>query len=540
MLRTLTPSIGVMALLTTTGTLALDIIFAVKLRPTGKERITAIVASALLLIDLGALSLSVIRNIQTHDQNEKTDRAGKAPFIILAVLAMGLFFAVATTLTTLICIHISLKGLPVSILGTSLSDMLATAFTLCGMLVLFQSVYLVLLGVQARHTSLESSSIHADVEQSVIQRPGAALGQYPDSTASSNPPSPTSLSGNRKRSNSDAFSSIRSSLSNSVRPMTSRTRLLNRLPSTKSARSSIKESREAPSAIVGTNLFTAEDGFDSWDTSAVSQDSRQTISDSSPKSPFQSGSSPLSTLSLPPPLPHSHLRTFLETIPASPVVSRTPSPAFALDFPSKSMCPYLGQRSRSRSPANSIRSSTSNRRRSALPDPAEAHIHPLFRSDSPTPPPAVSTPGTSVTAAPNAGYVISESDRASLRRWRSDSLLSSPQISSPLVRLNSSESTGGMDTRRQQHQQLLDGANRKLLSQMERKTSLLRCDSRNSGLSDETEGGAESEKESSESGEEEAKTNVAIPEWILSGNTRNSMCGYKKRMLGSTTEEKDM
>lgn len=96
-----------------------------------------------------------------------------------------------------------------------------------------------------------------------------------------------------------------------------------------------------------------------------------------------------------------------------------------------------------------------------------------------------------------------------------------------------------MDTRRQQHQQLLDGANRKLLSQMERKTSLLRCDSRNSGLSDETEGGAESEKDSSES-EEEAKTNAAIPEWILSGNTRNSMCGYKKRMLGSTTEEKDM
>jgi hypothetical protein len=41
----------------------------------------------------------------------------------------------------------------------------------------------------------------------------------------------------------------------------------------------------------------------------------------------------------------------------------------------------------------------------------EAHIHPLFRSDSPTPPP-VASPGTIVTASPLSGQVLPQAGRA--------------------------------------------------------------------------------------------------------------------------------
>lgn len=444
MLWTLTSFIGFIALVTTTSSLALDIALAVELPKTARQRISAIIASTLLLIDTGALSFSILRSFRKHDQDEKVGQEGSASIIILAALAVGFFFALATTLATLIWSQTCVKDLPVSILGSSLRDILAAAFTLFGIFALFQSLYLVLLGVQARQARIGMDSVHADSEQTVVQRTEAPLGQYSEYKASSSPSSPGSLSPDFKRSDSDASSSIRSYLSHSIRPTTSRTRLLIRFPSTKSARSSLKGSQDAHS-VIDTSFSTAEDGFDSWDTSAVSQDSRQTISDSAPQLRFQSVYNHLPvpfTISLPHTLPHSHSRTPLETIPASPIVSRTPSPAFALDCPTKPVSPYLGHRSRSHSPANSVRSSTSNRRRSTLPDPAEAHIHPLFRSDSPTPPPAVSTPGTSVTAAPRAGHLITESDRASLRRWRSDDWpTTSPQVSSPLVRLKSSQST---------------------------------------------------------------------------------------------------
>lgn len=67
----------------------------------------------------------------------------------------------------------------------------------------------------------------------------------------------------------------------------------------------------------------------------------------------------------------------------------------------------------------------------------ELHIHPLFRSDSPTPPPTAS-PGTSVLAAPHAGRVISrQSSMQSMRRLRSGSL---PAAHSPLIRQTSFDS----------------------------------------------------------------------------------------------------
>src|SRR5690606_26315437 len=97
-----------------------------------------------------------------------------------------------------------------------------------------------------------------------------------------------------------------------------------------------------------------EDGFDSWDTSAVDPQNRQTVMQST-----------------------SPTGRFLETIPASPTTSRSPSPgdSFSLDPPRPR------NRSRSYSPAGSTRAP---RPPFSHSDGTEAHIHPLFRSDSPT------------------------------------------------------------------------------------------------------------------------------------------------------------
>lgn len=212
------------------------------------------------------------------------------------------------------------------------------------------------------------------------------------SLESRSPPSTSS-----GRSAVETAGSFRTSISSVVRPLSSRKLL----------------TREKRSFSLDSNGYherpnTTEDGFDSWDTSAVDPQNRQTVLQSSSPTPGR----------------------FLETIPASPTTSRSPSPGYnyALDFEP----PRSRNRSRSFSPAGT------RIPRSPYSQPAaatsEAHIHPLFRSDSPTPPP-LATPGTIVMAAPNAGQIIS--DRQSIRslsRMRSGSLPTAP---SPLSRQGS-------------------------------------------------------------------------------------------------------
>lgn len=126
----------------------------------------------------------------------------------------------------------------------------------------------------------------------------------------------------------------------------------------------------------------------------------------------------------------------LETIPASPVAGETD---FGTRLADLSPPPPVRQRSRSFSPMGT-------RLPPPIPDTDsprgsidEAHIHPLFRSDSPTPPP-MATPGTMVVASPDAGRVIHHHpSNQSLRRLRSGSQLAQ---SSPLSRSSSSETFG--------------------------------------------------------------------------------------------------
>lgn len=197
------------------------------------------------------------------------------------------------------------------------------------------------------------------------------------------------------RSVTETVSSIRTSISHAVRPFSSRTRLLS---------TSTRHGRGASSLDSNSwhsrSSFT-QDGFDSWDTSSVEPPVRQVTLDTFSGMPSR----------------------LLETIPASPTTSRSPSPGHPLDLEP----PKHFHRSRSYSPVPKAQQLSPQ---SSL---SELNIHPLFRTDSPTPPPQAS-PGTMVIAAPNAGRVISEK---SLTRMRSGSL---PNTPSPLSRQGSYDS----------------------------------------------------------------------------------------------------
>ncbi|KAK4457928.1 hypothetical protein QBC42DRAFT_277910 [Cladorrhinum samala] len=211
------------------------------------------------------------------------------------------------------------------------------------------------------------------------------------------------------RSTAETINSFRSSLSNVVRPVSSRTRLVSQ-----------RTSRRPPSLDLPSYhepSRSTEDGFDSWDTSAVDPQNRQTVLESSS----------------PPPM-----RRFLETIPDSPAPSRSPSPGLALDIlepPSR-----VKRRSRSYSPAPSRVSQSQRSAFTQHSTQSESHIHPLFRSDSPVQP-SIITPGTIVVAAPLGGQILSDRDSIrsirSIRRLRSGSLPTAP---SPLSRQGSVES----------------------------------------------------------------------------------------------------
>jgi hypothetical protein len=177
-------------------------------------------------------------------------------------------------------------------------------------------------------------------------------------------------------SSSSPRSSLRHSLSNSLRPMTSRTRLL------LGGSLGSGDSRSIHSGVESFGPTRLNNDFENWDTSAVEGQYSPCLQ-----------------------------RTPLETIPGS----RPVSPAYALDGPfsdeqrppeemplpeSPMQLPY--------SPASDNGSTKTFPRaivrKASVPD--QLHIHPLFRSESPGPPPLTS-PNTVITASPYAGQIVS-------------------------------------------------------------------------------------------------------------------------------------
>lgn len=386
--------------------LTFDIILSISLPqspPLLNSRIAAIVSSSLVGVDISLLLILLGRQFRYRNGAHIQDigRGRRSTYLLAGIAgAFGVLGAVSSSMllgmTTTQAPNIPPESFIVS------AKLVMGGFICWGVYLLSQALFLICMLViqKKKNFQEESQPYRLEPEREMFPQmdesnkmPAQGADRnvdYREKSSSLDSRTPPSSSG-RSRAGSDAMYSIRSSLSQVVRPITSKTRLIQ----------GGHKSPHRPTSINSAHS-NMDDGFDSWDTSAVDAHSRHAVESASPTP-----------------------QRFLETIPASPTTSRSPSPGFPLDLEP----PRTRTRSRSYSPAHSPNDRErfrGSRTTSPTESSNEAHIHPLFRTDSPTPAPEA-TPGTIVTAAPNAGQLIS--DRQSIRsihRMRSGSLPSSP------------------------------------------------------------------------------------------------------------------
>ncbi|RWA09861.1 hypothetical protein EKO27_g5226 [Xylaria grammica] len=392
--------LGLAAALATVAILTLEIIITCGLWSTlSPARIVALIAFVAEAIELGLLVIKLIKYLRGVNGYYSKDTWGVwfASDLIVSVLASVVSVALLVLIGKAEDLPKAISNIPLTnvVVGSSI----ALGFAFAGQL-LFVVVYFVL---NRLPDSEQALSLHTNEEGRMSPQPQMRVKSVPyDRTKPalsqarlSEQGSSEYLSrpGTSSGRSAETVTSISGSLSGVVRPMGSKTKLLS---------NGSRPGRRPGSLDSNTyrdRVSVAEDGFDSWDTSSVDPHNRQMVLETS---------SPIRT-------------RFLETIPASPTTSRSPSPGCPLDLEP----PKRGRRERSYSPGPRAQQD----RNPTLSD-TELHIHPLFRSDSPGPPPAV-TPGTVVIAAPNAGQFITG---LSVNRMRSGSL------PSPLSRQGSRES----------------------------------------------------------------------------------------------------
>jgi hypothetical protein len=404
--RTLSLALGAVALSSGAVTLSFDIIFAAILPPNSSStntHIVAIVASALTFINLAILFLLLCRQFRYRNGAHIQDHGhGRQHTYLLA--GFGGIFGVLSNVASAVLLGLmmdKIANIPRITIESSTQSLLTAAFGVWAITLISQAVFIVcIIIIQRKDFQQQIQPYRADSESHAfpeMQDSKAATSElnkekeHHDNPSMESPPST-----GRSRAGSDTRS-FRSSLSQVVRPINSKTKLIQ-----SSGRSSHR-----PQSMESANQErrnSIEEGFDSWDTSAVDPQARKAVESASPTPP-----------------------RFLETIPASPTGSRSPSPGFPLEPPK------TRKRSRSYSPANTQRERPKTGRTISPTESVcdEAHIHPLFRTDSPTPPPAA-TPGTVVVAAIGGGQIMS--DRQSIRsihRMRSGSLPSTPMMHTP-------------------------------------------------------------------------------------------------------------
>jgi hypothetical protein len=185
---------------------------------------------------------------------------------------------------------------------------------------------------------------------------------------------------------SHSLQSFRDSLRQVVRPATSRTTLISR-PSFNRETGSIYSHAESVDNV------SHSDGFDSWDTSSVSLQARDAVMQTAPSK-----------------------GTVLDPIPGS----RPTTPARVLEGP---FLTELREEEEELTPPRP--KMMRDDARPPSPAVSEAHIHPLFRTESPVPPPEA-TPDTSIFASPLANQAIACTPRA-FNRMRSNSQLKTAQ-----------------------------------------------------------------------------------------------------------------
>ena len=408
---------GIVALLSSIATTVLSILLTAYLTPR-RQKATSLAVVAIILQCI-ALCTTVLLIFSHLREGSRFGLAGSRRerncYFLLSCLVVE-FVAGATTGVMLGWTYDELVYLQDLVEGQDPTNFMLVIIVVYGLAELFQIVFLIcLVWVRQPVTDHLPAPIHDIPEMSAairsVGQPATVMTVHLSKSRQASLSSPLSAA-------PSGHSSRRSSLSIITRPSSSRSKLLRQNSYTRYSRSSSFENST-------TARPSQDSGFDTWDTSTVGSHLRETVLHSLPPTKRANGA--------------------LEPIPGS----RSPSPAKALEgpffatatepSPPSSPLPQPSYSSRPLSPQRSappspLLQSSFSRPPSRQRSPScEDHIHPLFRSYSPSPPPTASS-GTIVLAAPVAGQLVNE---RILRRMRSGSLPSSPMSPSPLVRSES-------------------------------------------------------------------------------------------------------
>src|SRR3569833_1142295 len=298
--RLLPAAAGVLAILGTAALLVIHIILAQSLAdPSSSARVAAIISSALEASVLVLLCLC----LSTYLRCLRWSHSQKSSGVWFGLRALLCAVAAATSVAALVCLSNTAKELPNAVLGTSTVSFLVGASVALGRTFAAQLVFLVVHFVLARLSSGQAHSLHTEDDghrssppphvKSIPYSQTSPMGQKSRGSTSMDSRSPPGSSGGR--SATETMSSIRSSLSHVVRPISSKTRLL---AGTQSSHSQRPASRRPATKKTKTKQKkpNTEDSNDTWDTAAVDPQNRQTVLETSSPTPGR----------------------FLETIPASP------------------------------------------------------------------------------------------------------------------------------------------------------------------------------------------------------------------------------
>lgn len=429
--------VGVGSVLLTTATATLFLILAVTFVSNQHSiAILAFVAACLQAISAFVLAYLIWRSIRKASR--MTGRSARSPSRVRrnADMLLSLGFSIlagGASIATLVWMKALLPSLTELFVGQRAPIILLCTLVLWSISAVCQSLLYTILLLRQTEPATVTPSEHIPMSDDLI-----------DTAVNSRPGTARTLNGTPTTSPrvSPQRSSLRSSLTIAIRPTSSKTKLVSHAPS-------------YPASVTTTRAST-DSAFDSWDTSSISPQMRETVLRSSPTlvrnplSPIPGSRSPSpakalegpfvpspppsrpttsrSQLSSPPPVNNAYFPQQLlmksHSQPASPI---NDSPSTFFSFASFSRPSIVRGRSSTESLPSMVRArSVSENAHPGTPN--EDHIHPLFRSNSPTPPPSA-TPGTILTAAPGSfsGLLIHE---RMIRRMRSGSLPASP---SPLA-----------------------------------------------------------------------------------------------------------
>lgn len=466
---------GVAALLlSATTSVFLYILGASIVRPRRPPLTLVVLAAVVQTLSCFTWAFLICRQYRLNVKFKLHDHYGLERKEFILHLIVGIVPSVMAAIVTGTALGWSEGDLPdnrIQVLGMASSSWLVVTFIVWGATLFLQAAHVVATGClqkpQAKSSrqrfsidELPPSMTEANLPATFITHPDVLPGS-PESSP------PTLVPSEGPCSLRSSFSTLRQPAS---RPSSSKKAMLVRQHSF--PRHSQRSSFDA------TMRPSQDEGFDSWDTSQVPLQMRETILQTKPSTamkpsalatipgsrspspakalegpffnPSPSESPPASPLPQPsvsrpnsPPSGSTEIPVFTSVFPpAASDPSSIPSSSLTRTLPklqtvispvtasnisspiSSPVLPIMGNSSRADSYMSPNMSS-------------EEHIHPLFRTTSPSPAPSPSL-GTVVTAAPEAGQMITEH---TLRRMRSGSM---PAIPSPLIR---SESSPDMWTR---------------------------------------------------------------------------------------------